>query len=328
MRPDGLLAADRVAGGPWRSRRLATWISGPIEGEPPISGVHAVLAPDGRAAVAWRDRRVVVAAAGRAGGDWGRPTAQSAITRLPGPPALGLTTAGDPRLVWVEAAVHARLRVRGAQLGPAGVPDAVAPALTASLPSRTPRTKTGAVVLRVPVTCSEACDARVRLSARGIELASAVRELAASRPATLALKTAGFEALRLLADRRLRQPRLQVLVTDRAGNVARRSGTVAFRIVDVPMIELQVAPDHDFAMNSKAGNRAVARLVNDLIAGLAHGTIRSQRELRGRFVKGRAALRSRYGEIVDDTDPGDAIFEALYVPCKRRGYDPEVVAAY
>jgi hypothetical protein len=183
------------------------------------------------------------------------------------------------------------------------------------------------VTFRIPVTCSEACDASVRLDdGTDFVLAESVRELAGGRRTTVTLRVTGFVAVQMLADRRLRHPRIGVVVTDRAGNVARRTATVTFRVIDRPLIELRVAPNHDFAMFSKAGDRAVARLVNDLITGIARGTIKSERQLRRLYVRGRAAIRRKHDEI-DDTEVGDAIFEALYVPCKRRGYDPEYVVS-
>jgi len=326
---DGVLTADRAAGGAWLSHRL--WTTPPARDEAgdsvvalDITSLTAALAPDGRAAVAWAGVR---AAAGRAGGDWGQAVRQSAVTRNAEDPSLTLAATGEPRLVWVEDAGNTPLRLRGARLSADAVTDTVAPVLTTALPSHTPRTKTARVTFRIPVTCSEACDASVRLTdGTDFVLAESGRELAGGRRTTLTLRVKGFVAVQMLAYRRLRHPRLEVLVTDRAGNVALQRATVAFRIVDRPLLDYRVGPNHDFAMFSKAGDRAVGGLVNSLITSLARGTIKSERELRRRFVQGRAAIRRQHDEI-DDTEVGDAIFLALYVPCVRRGYDPEAVVS-
>jgi hypothetical protein len=57
-------------------------------------------------------------------------------------------------------------------------------------------------------------------------VAGATRELAAGQPSVLRLTTPGFFANALLIERRARRPRLEVLVSDRADNVARRFSTV------------------------------------------------------------------------------------------------------
>ncbi len=324
---DGVLTLDRAPGGPWVSHRLlktGRTLDGIDEIPYDLPSLVATLAPDGRAAVAWPG---VMAAAGQAGGAWGAPVRQSAVTRQADEPSLSLASTGEPRLLWVETADYMPPRLRGARLAADAVPDTVAPALTTTLPSRTPRTKTALVTLRVPVTCSEACDASVRLlDRRGTPFAETVRELVAGKRTTFAVRLDRLGALGMLASQRARHPRIEVVVTDRAGNVARMSRTVTFRVVDRPLIEFKVAPDHDFAMFTKAGDRAVARLVNDLITGLAHGTTKTERELRRRYVQGRAAIRRQHDEI-DDTEVGDEIFLALFVPCARRGFDPEAVVS-
>jgi hypothetical protein len=322
-----VLTADRAGGGAWLSHRL--WTTRPEFDEAgidpvalDITSLTATLAPDGRAAVAWAG---VLAAAGRAGGDWGQAVRQSAVTRDADGPSLTLALTGEPRLVWIEHAESASARVRGARLSADAVTDTVAPVLTTTLPSRTPRTKTAHVTFRIPVTCSETCDASVRLvDRRGVTVAESVRELAGGRRTRMTLRVQGFLALQLLAYRRLRHPRIEVLVTDRAGNVVRKSGTVTFRIVDQPLLAYRVAPDHEFAMFTKAGNRAVARLVNQLITGLANRTIKTQREMRRRYLAGFRAIHKRHFEI-EDSEVGDEIYTALLVPAVRRGFDLEAV---
>jgi len=154
-----------------------------------------------------------------------------------------------------------------------------------------------------------------------------VRELAAGRQETLTLPLDAFAGMIIAGDRRLRRPRLELVVTDRANNVVRRSGRVAFRIVERPLLDYRVTLNHDFEMYSKAGNRAVARLVNRLITGLARGTIKSRRELRRQYVHGSAAIRRQY-DAIDGDDAVEAIYEALYVPLKRKGYDPDSILDY
>ena len=88
------------------------------------------------------------------------------------------------------------------------------------------RLSRGRIRTRVRVRCSEACDARARLIIHGSELAPANRELGARRTGTVALVTRADEARNLKRARRLR---VAVLVTDAAGNTARRSRVVRVR---------------------------------------------------------------------------------------------------
>ncbi len=320
--PEAILTTDRAGTGPWVTHSLAHHPATGDEETPTVVQVWTSPAPDRRAAVAWG--HPLTAANGRAGLAWTPAIAQSSITREGDSPSLTLTPGGEPRLVWVEYADDAPSRVRGSRLSAVGPADTTPPVLGATLPTRTPRTKTGEVTLRVPATCSETCDATVQLVGGRRIYASAVRELAASQQETLELRIDFFPGLLFVAGRRLRHPRLEVVVTDRAGNAARTSGTVAFRIADLPLLDYLAEPGHQFEMLTKAGNRAVARLVNRLFSGLARGAIKSERDLRRRFVRGRAAIRVKHAEI-DDIEVREAIIGALYVPCKRRGFDPGYV---
>ena len=98
---------------------------------------------------------------------------------------------------------------------------------------------------------------------------------------------------------------------------------VAVRVIDRPLRSFEVAPDHDFAMFTKAGDRAVAQLVNRMIDAVATGT--TERALRAMYRSGaRAIEHAGHGEIYD-TEVGDEIFDAISVPCARRGIDPEAI---
>ena len=72
-------------------------------------------------------------------------------------------------------------------------------------------------------------------------------------------------------------------------------------------------------MFSAAGDRAVRRLVNRLITGIASGAIDSSRALRRRFQRGADAIDAAGHDEIWDTAVLDEIFEALYVPARRRG---------
>jgi hypothetical protein len=103
-------------------------------------------------------------------------------------------------------------------------PDTVAPALTATIPSMA---RVGA--LRVPVTCSEPCDVRVRIITNEefpFPDAEAVRAVASSATITV-------RPLKFVLDAWRRDPppslRIEVMASDRAGNVAQVAGTVALR---------------------------------------------------------------------------------------------------
>ena len=261
----------------------------------------------------------------RPGGAWQPATGLSAITRDADGFSLSLGSTGDPQLLWRETVRDSTAaRLRGARLVPdAGPSDTTAPVMTTRLPARTPRTRTGRVRLTIPVSCVEACDARVRLVARrGIEVRSVVRELPPGGAMTARLAIPRWFANELLISRRARRPRLEVLVTDRAGNVASRSRAVVIRVVDRPLLSFQVPLDHEFEMFTRSGNRAVARLVNRLIAGLADGTIDSYKELRRIYVRGVHAIERR-GRDEFDTPVLDEIFSVLEVPLARLGYSAE-----
>jgi hypothetical protein len=299
------------------------------------SRLAAALAPDGRAVIAWTSPGdaggKVVALSGRVSGTWSAPTRLSAITRDATSPSLALDAAGAPRLVWVEAVRSTSLagRVRGARLAAASGPvDAVAPRITARMPRRTPATGTGRAVFRIPLRCSEACDVRVRVLDRRtrLEVAAIARALPAGRRWIAHVRVPRESANSVLLSKRARRPRLELLVTDRAGNVARTARTVRIPVVDRPILRFRVAPDHDFAMFTRAGDRAVARLVNRLITGLGTGEIVRFRDLRRRYLRGMRAIEAAHEEVFD-TEVVDEIFSVLEVPCAKAGYDAEAVVS-
>jgi hypothetical protein len=333
-----ILVSDRSAAAAWSSPHVMSGAVAPVadhRGRPQEVELSSVLAPDGRAVVAWQGAGDVgpraVAAWRSAGGSWMPAVPLSAITRESDLPWLWLGAAGDPRLVWTERPhLHSRRRLRGARLAAdaeAEPSDRTAPIIATRLPARTPRTRTGVVRFRIPVRCSEACDARVRLVDRrsGGEIVGVVRALRADRRTTVRLTPPAYFAVEFLVHERARRPRIEVLVTDRAGNVARRSRTVTVRVVDRPLLSFQVAGDHDFAMFTPAGDRAVGRLVNSLIAALAAGEVDSSRDLRRRYRRGVRSIERAGHEEVLDTAVRDEIFTALQVPLALGGYDAEVV---
>jgi hypothetical protein len=326
-----IVALDRTPTGGWSAPHV---LAAPRRGV--RSRLAVALAPDGRAVVTWMDPGDVggriVTASGRAGGGWSAPTPVSAITRDATSLSLSLGAAGDPRVVWVEMVESIRLagRVRGARLAAdAGPVDAVAPHVTARLPKRTPRTVSGRATFRVAMRCSEACDVRVRVLDRrtGAEMGAIARALPGGRRMTAQVRIPRLWANSVLLSKRAQRPRLEVLATDRAGNVARLARTVHIRVVDRPILSFRIAPDHDFAMFTRAGNRAVAQLVNGLITALGTGEIKSFRDLRGRYLRGMRAIEAAGYDEVYDTDVVDEIFSALEVPCAKAGYDAESVVS-
>jgi transposase len=102
--------------------------------------------------------------------------------------------------------------------------------------------------------------------------------------------------------------------------VARRTATVRVRVLDRPLRSFRVGARHDFAMFSRAGDRAVGRLVNALIERLAAGA--PFRELVRRYRAGLRTIERRHPEV-RDTAVLDEIQRALEVPLTRAGYDVE-----
>lgn len=248
-----IAVADRAPG-------AATWSSHPLSefGTQAYSGVEAAyrrpatvklavaLGADGAAAVAWDSRSdfglSVVAAVGRVGGDWSPGAVRSLVTRSARLGTVSLDATGQPLVLWSEGPFGfyvdpRRDRLRGARLAAeAPTPDLSAPVLTTSLPARVRLNRRGRFLPRIAVACSEACDVRVRLLRsvaylpEPFEEASEAGALKAGAGMSIALVTDRDErpGLWRRAPRRLR---LEVVATDRAGNVTRRSRAVAVQRV-------------------------------------------------------------------------------------------------
>lgn len=323
-----VVASERGAAGTWSIPRVLA--AGTSEGPVPEydergAGHAAAITDDGRAAVVWTSTRsgrgVVFGATGPAGGRWSPASVLSTITRSAGGPSLALDAGGRPRVYWLESGRG----TRGAVALPDAAVDRTPPVVTARLPSRTARTASGRFSVAVRVRCSEACDARLGLRGDDYRYEGAVRALAAGRSTTLRFRVSPDTARRLLVRRSARRQRLELLVTDRAGNVVRRTRTLAVRLVHPPLRTFKVGPRHSFAMSTRAGDRAVGRLVNALIEGLAAGTLDRQRALERRFEAGVAAIRRAGHDEIDGDDVRSEIYAALLVPLIRRGLEGEFV---
>jgi hypothetical protein len=231
---DPILAVDRGARGWSKPHR----ISGTSEGIPSHTSdgddgaqdvaLTSAIAADGRALVTWMTDGAA-AAAGQAGGAWAPARRVTIPTRsLFAPPSAALDAGGNPWMTWVEGAVYdLRGRPAGARLvTDAPPPDTAAPALAATIPQTV---RVGPV--RVPVTCSEPCDVRVQITARpefefDLPDAEAVRAVASS--ATVTVRPFKF----VLESWRREPPpslKIDVLASDRAGNVAQVTGTAKLR---------------------------------------------------------------------------------------------------
>ena len=306
-------AADRGPGGAWSAPHVIS--SGErttdytdVPGPTPFS---VVVAPGGRAAAAWLAGPWIVAAGGQAGGAWGAATPVSLPTRAAYAFDLSLA-GGEPRLLFGSSDGGP---LRGAVLAAAAPADTAAPTFSARAPQRLPGTQSGRITLPVTVRCDEACDARVEVDSETY----AARALGSGEQAVVRLP------LRLdigrAGDRRVA---FRIIVADRAGNVTRRRAGVRVRVLDRPIRLFKVRLDHDFAMFSAAGNRAVARFVNDMIERLARGELKTYRAFRRPYDAGIDRLERQYDEA-SDTAVRDAIADALYVPAARAGLDAETL---
>lgn len=220
-----VLANRRGPDGVWSEpRELAGADEGPLGynegGGPQQTELESAIAPDGRAVVAWTGYEGVgtrvLASSAAAGGAWTPPAQLSLPTRDGDSTVLWIGADGDPRALWLESQPPRSYVLRGARLiADAGSADAAAPVVTARLPARARRRD-----FSVSLSCSEACDVRLSLRTSGSELAARVRELAAGETATLRVRAPGFG----------RRARLELLVSDRAGNVTRLARRVTYRI--------------------------------------------------------------------------------------------------
>ncbi|HEY6892481.1 MAG TPA: hypothetical protein VI300_32045 [Solirubrobacter sp.] len=316
-----IVAVERVAGA-WLSPRVIApgraddLGAGPNATEEMQLDLQVVLAPDGRAAVAWSAvPRQILGVVGGVGGAWGAARRLSSATRAAY--AMNLTQDAVPRALWVEAGLGAR----GATPAPAPL-DVSAPAVTARLPSRAGPTDDGNIVVTARVRCSEACDARLAFPGGEEDRGNVSRALAAGRTGTLRLRASDALQYALVVTRGTRRNlRLALLVTDRAGNLVRRSSIVRVRILKPPIRTLKVRVGRNFWMDTPAGNRAVARLVNDMIETIARGHVSSQ-ALAKRYGRGIRAIARKFGPDYTYSDEvSNAIYEALWIPLARTHHD-------
>ncbi|MDA0169272.1 hypothetical protein OJ998_09260 [Solirubrobacter taibaiensis] len=306
-------AADRGPGGAWSvphtistGERTTDYTDTP--GPPPFS---VVVAPGGRAAAAWLAGAQIAAAGGQAGGAWGAATPVSLPTRSAYAFDLSLT-GREPRLLFGSPDGGP---LRGALLAATAPVDTSAPTFSAQVPRRLPGTKTGRITLPVAVQCEEACDARIEVDSETY----AVRALGAGEQTAVRLSTR--LDIGRAGDRRVA---FRIIAGDRAGNVTRRRASVRVRVLDRPIRSFKVALDHDFGMFSAAGDRAVARFVNDMIDRLARGELKTYRAFRRLYDAGFDRIERAYDEA-GDTAVRDAIADALYVPAARAGLDAETL---
>ncbi|MDA0169269.1 hypothetical protein OJ998_09245 [Solirubrobacter taibaiensis] len=310
----GVAVVDRAAGGAWMPPHGVTAgrTSEPLSRTEP-NGVSTVLAVDGRAAVVWSSpgwNSRVWAVAGRAGGAWDPPTPLSFPLRFASPAEATVDAAGNPRVLWAEQAGP-----RGAKAVVDAVPDTTALGAELTLPPRLPATDDGSLTIVARARCAKACEVGVRSGNR-----IAARTLRAGETTTFRLKAGD---IRLLYPRNRRRVQVELGAADRSGHdrVVKRTFTV--RVIRRPIRSFKVGPSHDFVMGSRAGNRAVGRLVNALLEGLASGDIRTERELIRRYQAGARIVDDFDGGI--DTAVGDEIFAVVIVPFALKGFSAESV---
>ncbi|RKQ88189.1 hypothetical protein C8N24_6230 [Solirubrobacter pauli] len=324
--PDGVWLLDRAPDGPWTAERDVSGdhqIPFPADdNDPTARWLSTAISADGRAVLAWGSPRgktaQVYGVAGRAGDHW------DAVQRLSSPVLdgygadAGLDAAGDPVVTWQEEA-----RPRGAKPVAGAVPDTTPLTVAARLVERLAPVRTGNVHVSARVRCSKACSARLQWAGlwngpwygEPVELPPGV---------TKAVRlTAGDE--RFLSPRHSGRLRVTLVVTDRAGNVFRQPRTYRLKVVRPPLRSFRVGPSHSFEMFTRAGDRAVGRLVNALLDGLADNTIKSERALRARWLAGAAALERAGYEEIHDTEVGDAIYVVVRRPFALAGYSAEAV---
>lgn len=326
-----IVAVDRAAAGGWASPHVLATAPKRLDGDytadsddPPVP--LALVLPGGRAVVAWGARRDgmlgVAATSGQAGGAWAPPTSLSSITRDAFPTGFALTAAGVPQVLWIEIGRGSGLY--GATLAPAKL-DATPPVVSARLPKRVAPTRTGRLSVRVRVRCSEACDARLVATTGEVSGRRDVRHVAPGQAATLRLPGSSELEHELRSNPRSRRVRLELLVSDRAGNLVRQRQTVRVKVIEPPLLSLKVAPDHDFGMASAAGDRAVALLVNDLIGRAAARRDGDPMALQRRFHRGVAAIRRAGHRGINRSKVRQEIYRVLELPLSRALYDVDIV---
>ncbi|MDA0161237.1 hypothetical protein OM076_13240 [Solirubrobacter ginsenosidimutans] len=318
-----IVAAERVAGEWLQPRVLSPARAGVDRNQDHGSSeelqldVQVALGAGGRAAVAWTAiPRQIVGAVGAVGGRWSAATRLSSATRIAYALNLAVDAGGVPRALWSEAGLGAR----GA--APAAAPlDASPPAVTARLPSRVRPTADGNIVVTARVRCSEACDARLAFAGGENDRGNISQALEPGATETLRLRASDELQYELIAGRAARRLRLTLLVTDRAGNLVRRSVALRVRVLEPPIRTLKVPLGRKFGMETPAGNRAVARLVNDMIETIARGHV-SSAALSKRYSRSIRTIARKFGPDYTYSDEvGTAIYDALWIPLARTHHD-------
>jgi hypothetical protein len=230
-RKQRISAVDRAAGAAWSSPHVLAPAPTTLNtGNQPQAPLTAV-APGGQATVAWGARRgkmaAVSAASGRAGGAWAPATALSSPAWHAFPSAVTLTAAGVPRVFWIERDRGDALRA--ATLAPAKT-DTTPPTVITRLPTRVAPTRTGRLAVTVRVRCSEACDARLSATAGKVNSGHVSRAITPGRVATLRLPNEPEFRRELRVRPHSRRVHLELLVTDRAGNLVRQRRSVRVRV--------------------------------------------------------------------------------------------------
>ena len=240
------------------------------------------------------------------------------------PLSTGLTSSatGAPRVSWIEAGRG----VFGAALAAAPT-DTTPPSVTATFPERVAPTRTGRIAVTVRVRCSEVCDIQLEAAAGKTPGGRVVRAATPGRAAKLRLPNVPDFERELLFNPRSREVQLKVLVTDRAGNLVRQRHTKRIRVIERPLLALRVAANRRFGMASAAGDRAVARLVNELITRAAARRNGDDDALRRRFRRGVVAIRRAGHKEVDSESVRRSIYRALELPLTRAGYDVDSVTS-
>ncbi|WP_157591962.1 hypothetical protein [Solirubrobacter soli] len=320
-----IVTVERV-GGTWSSPRVIATV--PLRDVPDygeqsdVSIVGAAVAPDGLATALWQriDNTMTArlyGALGRVGGAWGGPQALSSVTRSSTAAGLWLDPTGASRVVWTEGP----LGLRGASVADRPA-DSTPPIVSVRFPSSVSANRVGRFTARVRVRCSEACDARLAFPGAVDEYNSVVRSLAAGRTQEFRLGPSAELVEKLLREPKSRRVHLQLVVTDRAGNIVRRTGVLRVRVIEKPIRALKVAPNHDFGMKTAEGNRLVVKLVNDVIDAAAARRV-TQRALNRRFDRGRTAIRRAGHREITSGRVYTKLYEALALPLSRAGYDIE-----
>lgn len=302
----GVGVVDRGASGGWHRPRA---VYDEFAGLP----LTVVLSPRGRAAVAWDGDDAVHAVAGRAGGRWGTTTrlssAVSGVSELTTRGAID--AAGNPSFVWGETFLGAR----GATFVPAAQPDATPLDVEVGFPPTAPSTTDGALTMPVSVRCSKPCDVDLR---HGQNVANWLdRSLRAGEPTTIDLPINDLSLLFPRIDGRIT---LIVTAGDRlTGKVIKRTQPYTVDVVRPPLSSFKVPADHDFAMGTPDGNRAVAAFVNGLLDAFERGEATSTEALGSRYYPWVKSMEREGFQAVTNTGVVQRMNAALKIPAALAG---------